>query len=210
MGFNWRMAAGDRSACPQPAESPIKEIDGALADEAGLVRRAQAGDRQAFAVLIERYWDPLYRWLYHLSHDRHAAEDLTQDTLLKAFAALDSFQAGTNFRAWLFRIAYNGFANLHHVRARRRLALPEALAAPGPQPVDELLSRETMQLLGRALGRLPEPFRAAFLLRAEQGLAFRDVGRVLGVTEQTARWRVFKARQKLMEALAPHLGRETV
>jgi RNA polymerase sigma-70 factor (ECF subfamily) len=185
------------------------EIDSVLADEPGLLRRAQEGDRQAFAVLVERYWNPLYRWLYHLSHDRHTAEDLAQDALLKAFAAIASFKPGTNFRAWLFRIAYNRFVNLHHVQVRRKQVFPDDLPASGQQPIDEILSRETMQLLARTLGRLPSHFRAAFLLRAEQGLSFREISRIMETTEETARWRVFKARQKLMEALAPYLGQET-
>ena len=67
-------------------------------------------------MLVERYWDRLYRWLYHLTHDRHAAEDVAQETFLKAFAKLGTFRAGSNFRAWLFRIA-----------ARREAANPEGV-----------------------------------------------------------------------------------
>src|SRR5438132_1268528 len=103
-----------------------------LEDEPGLVRDAQRGDRPAAAALVERYWDRLYRWLYHLTHDRHTAEDLAQEAFLKAFAALRRFQPDTNFRAWLFRIAHNAFAN--HCRASTRHAgaarLPDDLAAP--------------------------------------------------------------------------------
>src|SRR5438445_10085027 len=109
--------------------------------EPGLVRAAVAGDREAFAALVERYWDRLYRWLYHLTHDRHAAEDLAQESFLKAFAALRRFQPDTNFRAWLFRIAHNAFAN--HCRASSRRAagarLPDDLPAPDRGPVAELL-----------------------------------------------------------------------
>jgi RNA polymerase sigma-70 factor (ECF subfamily) len=67
-----------------------------------------------------------------------------------------------------------------------------------------------LQLLARAVGRLPEDYRAAFLLRAEEGLPFRQIAQVLGIKEETARWRVFKARQKLMGLLAPQLDRERV
>src|ERR1700730_3836832 len=67
------------------------------AEEERLIRAAQKGDRPAFAALVEVYWDRLYRWLYHLAHDRHTAEDLTQETFLKAFAGLHGFRAGTNF-----------------------------------------------------------------------------------------------------------------
>jgi RNA polymerase sigma-70 factor (ECF subfamily) len=172
-----------------------------------LIRGAQQGDRQAFARLVERYWDGLYRWLYHLSHDRHTAEDLAQETFLKALNGLRTFRPGTNFRAWLFRIGHNTFAN-HRRSARPRQPFPEDLAADDEGPAEQALSRESLQVLGRAVNRLPPDFRAAFLLRVEEGLSFREVGQVLGITEETARWRVFKARQKLMSALAPELDRE--
>jgi RNA polymerase sigma-70 factor (ECF subfamily) len=175
----------------------------ARAEEDALVRRAQAGDRTAFAALVERYWDRLYRWLYHLGRDRHAAEDLAQDAFLRALANLGRFRAGTNFGAWLFRIAHNAFANLYRSPARRREPLPDDLPGRNGGPADEAVSREALQGLARALGRLPVDFRAALLLRVEEGLSFRQIGEVLDLTEETARWRVFKARQKLMDILAP-------
>ena len=72
----------------------------------------------------------------------------------------------------------------------------------------EAMTREGMQLLARTVGRLPADFRAAFLLRVEEGLSFRQIAAVLETSEQTARWRVFKARQKLLKVLAPLLDRE--
>jgi RNA polymerase sigma-70 factor (ECF subfamily) len=177
-------------------------------EEHGLVHAAQKGDRQAFATLVERYWDRLYRWLYHLTHHPHTAEDLTQEAFLKAFAALASFQAGTNFRAWLFRIAHNAFANQRRTAARMRQALPEGLPAAGDGPVEQAISREALQMLARAVGRLPSEFRAAFLLRAEEELSFRQIADVLEITEETARWRVFKARQKLVTVMAPQLDQD--
>jgi RNA polymerase sigma-70 factor (ECF subfamily) len=184
------------------------EIDRPLGDEPGLVRQAQQGQRQAFAVLVERYWDGLYRWLYHLSHDRHTAEDLAQEAFLKAYAALASFKAGGNFRAWLFRIAYNRFLDVRKAEGRKRQAFPEQVPAEEPGPDEQMMSKETLQQVARALGRLPSEFRAAFLLRVEEGLSFREVAAVLQITEVTARWRVFKARQKLMDVLSPQLDRD--
>jgi RNA polymerase sigma-70 factor (ECF subfamily) len=178
------------------------------ADEHALVHQAQQGDRQAFGVLIQRYWDRLYRWLYQLGHNRHAAEDLTQETFLKAFAKLASFRPGTNFRAWLFRIAFNTFLNQQRVDGRSHPLFPEKLPAPQPGPVEHAMTQESLRLLARALGRLPSDFRAAFLLRVEEGLSFRQIAGVQQITEETARWRVFKARKKLMEVLAPPLDLE--
>jgi RNA polymerase sigma-70 factor (ECF subfamily) len=178
-----------------------------LAEEHRLIGTAQQGDRAAFAALVERYWDRLYRWLYHLTRDGHAAEDLAQETFLKAFAGLDKFRAGTNFGAWLFRIAHNNFANQHRA-ARKRQPLSPDLPDPGRGPLEQALSQEALQGLTRALNRLPTDFRAALLLRAEEGLSFRQIADVLGLTEETARWRVFKARQKLLSLLPPRLEQE--
>jgi RNA polymerase sigma-70 factor (ECF subfamily) len=178
------------------------------AEEHVLVHGAQKGDRQAFAVLVDRYWDRLYRWLYHLSHDRHLAEDVAQEAFLKAFAGLASFRTGSNFQAWLFRIAYNSFVNQRRAASRCRQSFPDNVPAAGEGPAEQAVSRETLQLVARAVGRLPREYRAAFLLRVEQGLSFRQIAEVLVTTEETARWRVFKARQKLLSVLAPQLDRE--
>jgi RNA polymerase sigma-70 factor (ECF subfamily) len=179
-----------------PADSDLQ-----LEEEHRLALAAQGGDRAAFAALAGTYYDRLYRWLYQLTRDRHGAEDLTQETLLKAFAALDRFRAGTNFRAWLFRIAYNSFVNQRRSTARQRESLPENLPDDDEGPVEEASRRETMALLAEAVRRLPPDFRAAFLLRVEEGLSFRQIAGILNLTEETARWRVFKARQHLLLAL---------
>ncbi|MBY0528063.1 MAG: sigma-70 family RNA polymerase sigma factor [Gemmataceae bacterium] len=179
-----------------------------LAEESDKIQRAQAGDREAFAALVEHYWDRLYRWLYHLTHHQHTAEDLAQDTFLKAFSRLSTFRCGSNFQAWIFRIAYNGFLNQRRVANRLRSPFPEDVAGVEASPDEQAISKEAMQQLARAVGRLPGEFRAALLLRMEEGLSFREIAEVLETTEQTARWRVFKARQKLMTVLAPQLDRE--
>src|SRR2546423_15569523 len=72
--------------------------------EHDLVRQAQAGDRRAFATLVEQYWGKIYGWLYRLTRNRHVAEDVTQETFLNALRAIASFKAGKEFRGWLFCI----------------------------------------------------------------------------------------------------------
>jgi RNA polymerase sigma-70 factor (ECF subfamily) len=176
-------------------------------DEVALIDRARRGDRPAFAALVEHYWDRLHRWLYHLARDNHAAEDLAQETCLKAFAGLKTFKPGTNFAGWLFRIAHNSFANYYRAK-RCGETLPEDLAADDEGPLEQAQSNEALEELSRALKRLPSEFRGALLLRAEEGMSFREIAEVLGLTEVTARWRVFKARQKLMDLLAPRLEQE--
>ena len=173
-------------------------------EETEWIRAAQSGDREAFARLLECYWDRLYRWLYHLTRDRHTAEDLTQETFLKALGAMQSFRAGTNFRAWIFRIGHNNFVNQKRSEKRTKHQLPEDAAAPDVGGVETTTeNRDSLQVVNRAVADLPADFRSALLLRVEEGLSFREVAKILGTTEETARWRVFKARQKLMKVLSP-------
>ncbi|HEY3787472.1 MAG TPA: RNA polymerase sigma factor [Urbifossiella sp.] len=185
---------------PEPLPS------GSAGEEAEWIRAAQAGDRSAFAQLVERYWDRLYRWLYHLTRDRHAAEDLTQETFLKTLAAIRSFRPGSNFRAWVFKIGHNNFVNQKRSERRTKHSLPDDL--PGMDAGDAegaSENREVLEIVGRAVAELPPDFRAALMLRVEEGLSFREVAKVLKTTEETARWRVFKARQKLLKVLSPEL-----
>jgi len=172
------------------------------------VRRAQAGDREAFAMLVDRYWLRIHRWLFGLTRNAHAAEDLTQDVFLKAWSKLHTFAAGTFFRAWLFRLASNCFLDSRRgPRGQAIQVLPPAAVSREPDPVATLLSRETHTLVEAALTRLQMKFRAPFLLRMQEELSFQEIARILGLTEETARWRVFMARKLLVKDLGPALDR---
>ena len=183
------------------------ETDALLAaEESDLIVAAQGGDRQAFGRLVGAYWDRLYRWLFHLTRDRHRAEDLTQETFLKALAAVGSFRPGTNFRAWLFRIGHNNFVNLKRAERKNVQTLSDDPPSRDPgTPDGSAADRESLRLVARAVEDLSAEFRSALLLRVDDQLSFRDVAAVLNITEETARWRVFKARQKLMKAIGPGL-----
>jgi RNA polymerase sigma-70 factor (ECF subfamily) len=179
-------------------------------EETEWIRAAQSGDRAvcqaAFEHLVKRYWDRLYRWLYHLTRDRHTAEDLTQETFLKALGAMQSFRPGSNFRAWIFRIGHNNFVNQKRSDKRTKHQLSDDAAAPETSGVEATTeNREALEVVGKAVAELPDDFRAALLLRVQEGLSFREVAKILSTTEETARWRVFKARQKLMKVLSPEL-----
>ena len=185
----------------EPAE-PVTPGD----PEIAWIVAAQAGDRDAFARLVECYWDRLYRWMYQLTRDRHKAEDLTQETFLKVLAALGSFRTGTNFRAWLFRIGHNNFVNLKRAERKNVQTLSDDPPSRDPgTPDGSAADRESLRLVARAVEDLSAEFRSALLLRVDDQLSFRDVAAVLNITEETARWRVFKARQKLMKAIGPGL-----
>jgi RNA polymerase sigma-70 factor (ECF subfamily) len=178
-------------------------------EEQAWILRAQTGDRDAFARLVDRYWVRIYRWLLGLTRNAHLAEDLTQDAFVKTWNKLTTFQAGTNFRAWLFRLAMNCFLDSRRgPRGNQPESLPAGTAAREPDPVATLLSQETQTLVQAALDQLPVQFRAPFLLRMQEELSFQEIARALNLTEETARWRVFKARKLLMKELGPVLDRD--
>ena len=127
------------------------------------------------------------------------AEDLAQETFLKAFHRLDRFAAGSNFRAWIFRIAHNNWVNLQRANRRPRTELPEELAGKAPGPDRQAEDRDTLKNLLDDVKKLSPDFRAAIMLRAEGELSFKEIGEVMDIPEETARWRVFKARQRLVQ-----------
>lgn len=191
---------------PRVTREPVPDLPSNVDAEAEWIRAAQSGDRSAFAQLVDRYWDRLYRWLYHLTRDRHAAEDLTQETFLRALAAVKSFRPGSNFRAWVFRIGHNNFVNQKRSERRTKHQLPDDAAGPELDAAETgAENREVLEVVTRAVSDLPADFRSALLLRVYEGMSFREVAEAIGTTEETARWRVFKARQKLMKVLPPDL-----
>jgi RNA polymerase sigma-70 factor (ECF subfamily) len=176
-------------------------------EESGWVRRARAGDRAAFAALVDRYWERLRRWLFALTGNEHLAEDLAQEAFTRAWVALPGLAAEVRFQPWLFRIARNclidGRRGPRGVEPRR---LPEQIQGRSEGPLGELLERESLQALREALAKMPEPFRAAYLLWTQEDLPYGEIAAVLAVSEETARWRVFKARRFLVNELRPYLA----
>lgn len=157
-------------------------------------------DREEFSKVVQVFGDRLFHWLARLTRDTHAAEDLTQETFVRAWKALGRLRPDTRLSAWLFRIAHNGYANWVRSRVGRNDPLPELTdRQAGPDLAAE--GSEAQEKLQAALGRLPEDWRAALLLRVNEDMPFKEVALACGVTEETARWRVYKARKKLLELM---------
>jgi RNA polymerase sigma-70 factor (ECF subfamily) len=171
-----------------------------------LVTRAQTGDRDAFATLVERYWVRLQRWLACLCGNAQAAEDLTQEAFVKAWVGLRALRSADRFLPWLFRVARNAYVDWQR-REPLSHALPDPLTGHVEEPVIQLEVRENQQLFERACARLPPLFRAAFLLWAQEGFSQAQLAEALETTEETARWRVYKARQILLRELRGALDR---
>jgi RNA polymerase sigma-70 factor (ECF subfamily) len=153
----------------------------------------------AFDVLVEQQWESVYRLTYHLCGNVHDAQDLAQETFLKAIGARGSFREGTNLRAWLARIASNAFLDMRR-RRKTAKAAPLEVEVPVELP-DAAQGGEIRELVAAAIGRLDDTQRAVFLLRTQEDLSFREIAETLGTTEETARWHMMQARRKLMKQL---------
>jgi RNA polymerase sigma-70 factor (ECF subfamily) len=172
--------------------------DGNDVQDDALVRRARAGDREAFGRLAERFQAPVYRVVRGIVGDAAEAEDVAQEVFLKAYGALGRFRGESGFFTWLYRIAVN--EALRAARRRRPAAtLDEGLPveAPRPEPPDE--DGPSVALLERLLRKLPEEFRAIVVLRDLEGLSYRDLAEALEIPLGTVESRLFRARRELRE-----------
>jgi RNA polymerase sigma-70 factor, ECF subfamily len=177
---------------------------------------------ESAAALQERFeatalplHDTVYRANLRMTGDPVAAQDLTQETYLRAFRAFHSFQAGTNCRAWLLQIAHNVFCRDY--RGRRRLTYRTAedddvdvlaqFRADVPSPEEEALRQLDREALRRALAKLPEPYRVAVTLVELQGLSCEEAAAVMGTPKGTVLSRLYRARVRLRRLLVSEFGR---
>ncbi len=152
-----------------------------------------------FTEVVNQHWTAVYKLLHTLSGNLHDTEDLTQETFLKALNRLDSFQAGTNLRAWLLRIATNTFFDLRRKRKRiNQEPLPNEVPGVSFQPGHAMEVGEQGERLRKAMLELTETTRTVFHLRATEELSFREIADMLGTSEEAARWHMHQARTKLL------------
>jgi RNA polymerase sigma-70 factor (ECF subfamily) len=176
-----------------------------------LVQGAREGNERAFEALVRRHQDSIYGLVMRMVGERDIAEELTQDTFVRAWRNLDGFRGEAQVSTWLYRIAVNLLRDRHASRAARErrsevslddVNLPLApLAASEPSPVEALEAEEAGAQYRRALADLDPDHRAAFLLRHQEGLAPAEIAGVLGISESNAKVRVHRARRMILDML---------
>jgi RNA polymerase sigma-70 factor (ECF subfamily) len=187
-------------------------------DEAGSfsLQALRTGDRGEFARLVEAYSAPIYRLALRMLENPQDAEDVLQETFIKAHRHLDGFDGRSKLSTWLYRIAAN--EALMSLRRKRPDLLPidepadESGAEAKPVqivdwcclPEEELLSTEARSQLDRAIEVLPHSLRVVFLLRDLEGLSTREVAEVLDLSEMAVKTRLSRARLRLRELLSSY------
>lgn len=182
--------------------------------DAAVVARVRAGDGEAFRVLVERHARAIFRLACRMVGSEQDADDVVQETFLRAYRQIKRFESRSNFGTWLYRIAVNCSLDLlrgrpRHVQERPPQDDDEQAADPAGDPSPErlLLSAEVQATVDAALRELSDAERAAFLLRHFEGQSIEEIGRILGLRTSATKHTVFRAVQKMRRALGPFVER---
>lgn len=211
------MALPDSSILGSSLESRSQESDG-WADE-DLVRRLRGGDGVAFELVVRRYNRRLYRLARGILRNGPDAEDVVQETYVRAFTHIATFAGPTGFASWLCRIAVN--EALGRVRRRGRVVsfdehparregggeVPrlDAVRSGEFNPERQATSSELRILLEKVIDSLPEEFRIVFVMRAIEGLSVAETAEALGLQQATVKTRFHRARRQLRRALGQRI-----
>ena len=182
-----------------------------------IVALARGGEEAAYRELVRRYERPLFSLLYRMVRDRELAEDLAQETFVKALNAIESYRPEFKFSSWIFKIASN--AAIDHLRRRELDTLslegsphaetPEAIEATALQigdrqesPLEEVEARELGGEIEAAIAKLRPEYRSCILLRHVEGRAYEEIAEILGLPLGTVKTYIHRARNELRRELA--------
>ncbi|MGZ4845745.1 MAG: RNA polymerase sigma factor [Candidatus Angelobacter sp.] len=187
--------------------------------DAAVVAQVLAGDRDAFRVLVERHSRSIFRVVYRMTGNQQDAEELVQETFLRAYKSLERFELRANFSTWLYRIAVNRTldflsARKTHMQTNDTFQIvdnPDAgdssqiqVPAMDPGPDRLVLSTEMKGKIAGALGQLTPAERLAFTMRHMEGRSIEEISQTLNLKASAAKNSVFRAVQKLRQQLEPY------
>jgi RNA polymerase sigma-70 factor (ECF subfamily) len=207
----------------RPAEGSPRPRQADPLDDRDLVARALEGDESAYGELLERFKRPVFSLIYRMIGDREQAEDLAQESFVKAFNNLDSYNPSYRFSSWLFKIANNHA--IDHLRRARLSTVsihgsPHAastereeetrivLEAPDESPEQEFLALELGSEIEQAISKLRPDYRTAVILRHIESRPYEEIAEIMEVPIGTVKTFLHRARAELREALA-HLREES-
>jgi len=178
----------------EPAQTP---------EDRELVERAQGGDMAAFEELVRRHQQGLFSYLYRMTSDRHTAEELTQQALVRAWKAIEGFGGRSGFKTWLYRIGINLAIN-HRTRRKPTVELDEELpAGPDSEPQNAFRQHEREAAVQAALAKLPADQRAAMVMSLYEQLSYREIGEAMGRSARAVDSLLFRAKTNLRKLLEP-------
>ncbi|TAK96124.1 MAG: sigma-70 family RNA polymerase sigma factor [Verrucomicrobia bacterium] len=208
---------------PKPRQQPAETAQVPPAqsanrmEEQDLVHKARQGDLAAYDDLVRRYQERIYATIYHMTSNHEDANDLAQDTFIKAHQALKSFKGGSSFYTWVYRIAVNKTINfLKQRKNRSHMSLndldfnaendPDLVALVSDKtPRRDAALNELQKKLNEGMQQLSEAHRMVVVLHDVQGLPHDEIAQIMDCNEGTVRSRLFYARQQLQGFLSDYL-----
>ncbi|HET8701106.1 MAG TPA: RNA polymerase sigma factor RpoE [Nitrococcus sp.] len=200
-----------------PPSAPTDQASPSYHVDQVLVARVQAGDKQAFNALVQKYQHKLFKLISRYIHDQTEALDVAQETFIKAYRALPNFRGDSSFYTWLYRIGLNTAKN-HLVALGRRLPDSDIDAQDAERyDIDSRLKDhdspealavrdEIERTIFAAMEELPEDLRTTITLREFKGLTYEEVAEVMDCPIGTVRSRIYRAREAIDKRLRPLLG----
>ncbi|HUX02097.1 MAG: sigma-70 family RNA polymerase sigma factor [Phycisphaerae bacterium] len=196
----------------EQAEAAERQAE--TARDADLVRRLQKGDSRALEELFRRHRDAAYAIAYRLLGNADDALDVVQESFIHVLRGIAGFRGQSSFRTWLYRIVTHAALDYRRYRALRSSASLESESSPEPaavgdrrrSPPDETAAADLRDAIDKALMNVSEKNRVALVLYAMEGMSYKEIGEVLGISVGTVMSRIFNARQRLRELLAPEIG----
>jgi RNA polymerase sigma-70 factor (ECF subfamily) len=179
-----------------------------------LVKKAQADDERAFGELVGRYESKVYSLALKMLRNPEDAEDVLQDTFLRAYRGIKSFQGHSTFSTWIYRITANSALMRLRKKQLPMVSIDDAdeheapinIADWAPSPVEQLLSQETQVAMNEAVEALPAEFRQVFVLRDIEELSNAEVADILDLSVAAVKSRLHRARLKVRNRLAAYFG----
>jgi RNA polymerase sigma-70 factor (ECF subfamily) len=181
--------------------------------DGAVVVRAQSGDGDAFRTLVERHSRSVFRLAYRMTGNEQDAEDVVQETFLRAYKQLSHYESRSSFSTWLYRIASNYSLDLIRMRKRHEdkrendtaegRSVLDRIPATAPTQDRLLFGKEVEQRVSAAMDELSDLERSAFVLRHFEGLSIEEIGSMLGTSLNATKHSIFRAVQKLRKLLEP-------
>jgi len=175
-------------------------------DEVKLICEAKGGNLSSFEMLVKSYQKKIYYLAYRMTKDHDAADDIAQETFIKAYYSLQKFKEGYGFFPWIYRICMNLAINY---LKRQKFTVAESEAFPqmekkeavGFDPLNILVGEEKRINIENAIEKLPPPFKAVFVLKVYEDLSYEEISKTLNISKGTVMSRLFRARERLIKEL---------
>jgi RNA polymerase sigma-70 factor (ECF subfamily) len=186
-----------------------------IEDDQELIAKAQDGDLYSFDLLVKRYQRRVYHLAYRMVKNHDAADDIAQETFIKAYLSIGSFKLGHAFYTWLYRICMN--LSINYLK-RQKYVISESQfegeisplekETTNEDPLSLLVKEEQQKQIEQAIDLLPAKYKAVFILRVYEDLSYEEIAKTLKISLGTVMSRLFRARQRLQELLKDEVLRE--